>query len=62
MTTLMNDLVYAGLSTNLDPILYDERVAGYGFSLFDLFREDPQPRVWRAGEPLSWPEIWLGVE
>lgn len=47
----------------LDPMLYDPRlVAGYGFSRFDLIREEPQPRGWRAGVPPSWCEVWLGVQ
>ncbi|HEX8157144.1 MAG TPA: hypothetical protein VF526_07135 [Solirubrobacteraceae bacterium] len=60
MSTLMNEIILAGGTGCLDPALYDDNVAGYGYSIYDLIGEDPQPAGWRAGQMASWCEIWLG--
>jgi hypothetical protein len=58
----MNELILLSGTGCLDPALYDDNVAGYGASIYDLIEEEPQPRGWHAGQPPSWCEIWLGVE
>ncbi|MEA2182936.1 MAG: hypothetical protein QOF69_2121 [Solirubrobacteraceae bacterium] len=62
MSTLMNQIILGGGTGCLDPALYDHDVAGYGASIYDVIREDPQPSGWRAGQMPSWCEIWLGRE
>ena len=62
MCSLMNEIILGGGTGCLNPALYDDSVAGYGTSIYDLLDEEPQPAGWRAGHAPSWCEIWLGVE
>jgi hypothetical protein len=57
----MNEIILQGGTGSLNPALY-RHVAGYGASMYDLLREEPQPPGWCAGQVPSWCEIWLGVE
>lgn len=57
------DIILAGGTGCLDPVLYDPRVvAGFGFSIFDVIGEGPQPAGWCYGRAPLWSRIWLGVD
>lgn len=45
----LNAVIRAGGTGALDPMLYGPELAGYGSSIYDILKEDPQPACWKSG-------------